>query len=339
MIVEMCNIFQCSIRMKLQLILILLLLGQPFWGQTNKDRAVVYDIIVDAQGKGDFVSVQQAINSVPDFREEESRIYIKKGTYREKIEVPLNKIHISLIGEDPFSTILTYDDYSSRLNAEGRPLGTSGSYSFAVNAANFKATNLCFENSAGAVGQAVAVRVDGDQVRFINCRFLGFQDTLYTRGENSRQYYKNCYIEGATDFIFGAATAVFDNCELFSKKGGAYITAASTPAARAYGYVFIQCKLNGDAERGTVFLGRPWRNHAKTVFIKCKLGPHINPLGWFNWNKPEAEATTFYGEYQSSVKGSSDGQRVSWSHRLSKKQVVEDYSLLKILSGWNPGSN
>ncbi|WP_306416966.1 pectinesterase family protein [Fulvivirga maritima] len=198
----------------------------------------------------------------------------------------------------------------------------------------FMARNITFENSSGPVGQAVAVRVDGDKVIFDNCRFLGFQDTLYPHGENSRQYYKNCYIEGTTDFIFGWSTVVFEGCEIFTKEGGSYITAASTLEDSEYGFVFIDCKLTGSAPDQSIYLGRPWRPFAQTVFINCDMGKHIKPEGWHNWNKPDAEQTTFYAEYQSKGPGA-EGTRVSWSHQLSEDQV-EKYTLEKIFKDWDP---
>lgn len=303
--------------------------------QKTSDK-LKYDIVVDAKGSGNFLTVQEAINSVASQKQKETKIFIKNGTYKEKLEVPLEKINITLIGEDKTKTILTYDDYAPKKNAEGKAIGTSGSYSFAVNADNFKAVNITFENSSGAVGQAVAVRIDGDKVVFVNCNFIGFQDTIYTRSDTSRQYYKNCYIEGATDFIFGASTAVFDSCEIFSKKGGNYITAASTTVNKGYGYVFINCKLKGDADKSSVFLGRPWRNNARTVFIGCEMGDHINPAGWHNWNKPEAETTTFYAEYKCSGSGATTSSRVKWSHTLIEEQFKNDYNVKKILNGWKP---
>jgi pectinesterase len=303
-------------------------------GQQEKSKK--YDIVVDSKGSGDFKTVQEAINSVPDLKEKETKIYIKIGTYKEKVEVQKNKTNITLIGEDKSKTILTYDDYAPKLNAEGKAIGTSGSYSFAVSGDSFKAVNLTFENSAGPVGQAVAVRIDGDKAVFVDCNFLGFQDTIYTRSETSRQFYKDCYIEGGTDFIFGASTAVFKDCEIFSKKGGYYITAASTIQNNPYGYVFINCKLTGDAAKGSVFLGRPWRIYAKTVFIKCEMGEHINSAGWNNWNKPEAESTTFYTEYDSSGKGAAPSSRANWSHTLTNQQFSTDYTIEKIFNGWIP---
>lgn len=295
-----------------------------------------YDIVVDAKGSGDFLTVQEAINSVPLLKQEETKIYIKNGVYKEKLDLPKDKINVTLMGEDKAKTILTYDDYASKKNEAGANIGTSGSYSFAVGGDNFKAENITFENSSGPVGQAVAVRIDGDKIIFNNCNFLGFQDTLYTRADGSRQYYKNCYIEGTTDFIFGASTAVFEGCEIFSKEGGHYITAASTSLNVPYGYVFLNCKLTTNAAKGTVHLGRPWRNDAKTVFIKCEMAEHINPLGWSNWGKPEAEKTTFYAEYQCTGKGADRSSRVDWSHTITEQQFSVDYTLDKILKDWHP---
>jgi pectinesterase len=307
--------------------------------ETANKATIKFDIIVDSKGSGDFLTVQEAINSVPDLLQKETKIFIKNGIYKEKIEVLPNKINITLMGEDKSKTILTYDDYAPKKNTEGKAIGTSGSYSFAVSADNFKAVNLSFENSSGPVGQAVAVRIDGDKVVFVNCNFLGFQDTIYTRGETSRQFYKDCYIEGTTDFIFGASTAVFEDCEIFSKQGGYYITAASTVQNKLYGYVFINCKLTGNVPKGTVFLGRPWRPYAQTVFINTEMGSHIIPEGWNSWKDerfPDKEKTAFYAEYGSKGEGAKElSKRVTWSHQLSKSDL-EKYDLSKVLNGWNP---
>jgi pectinesterase len=304
-------------------------------GKPNNDSNK-HDIVVDAKGSGDFLTVQEAINSVPFLKQKETKIYIKNGVYKEKLDLPKDKINVTLIGEDNHKTILTYDDFASKKNATGTNIGTSGSYSFAVGADSFKAENITFENSSGSVGQAVAVRIDGDKVIFNNCRFLGFQDTIYTRADGSRQYYKNCYIEGTTDFIFGASTAVFEGCEIFSKQGGHYVTAASTSLNVAYGYVFLDCKLTTNAEKGSVYLGRPWRNDAKTVFIKCEMAEHVNPLGWSNWGRPEAEKTTFYAEYQCLGKGADRSSRVNWSHTITDQQFSTEYTIDKIFKDWHP---
>ncbi|HSJ66537.1 MAG TPA: pectinesterase family protein [Anditalea sp.] len=293
---------------------------------------------VAKDGSGDFDSVQEAIMAVPDFRKEQTVIYIKNGTYKEKIILPDSKTNVLLLGESAAGTILTYDDFAQKPNRFGEEMGTTGSSSFFVFGSDFSARNLTFANTAGPVGQAVAIRVTGDRASFINCRFLGFQDTLYAHGENSRQYYKDCYIEGTTDFIFGWATAVFDNCEIYSKKGGQYINAASTKEGQTHGFVFINCKLSGDAPENTVYLGRPWRDYSQTVFINSEMGKHIKKEGWHNWNKPHAEKTSFYAEYRSNGPGANPSERVSWSHQLTGEQLP-NYSIENILKGddgWNP---
>jgi pectinesterase len=297
---------------------------------------VKYDIVVAQDGSGDYKTVQEALNSVTSLKTKETRILIKNGVYKEKLEIIKDKNNITLIGETKENVILTYDDYASKKNSEGKEIGTSGSASFIVTADNFKAKNITFENASGPVGQAVAVRVDGDKIIFDNCKFLGFQDTLYPRSTTSRQYYKNCYIEGSTDFIFGASTAVFDQCEIFAKKGGSYLTAASTLENTSYGLVFLNCKLTTNSGNSSYYLGRPWRPYAKTVFIQCEMAAHIKPEGWNNWGKSEAEITTFYGEYQSIGAGGNTASRVSWSHLLTSEQFTNQYTLAAIFKDWNP---
>ncbi len=297
-----------------------------------------YDIVVAKDGSGDFNTIQEAFNSVPDFRKNPTTIYLKNGIYKEKLVLPASKTNVHLIGEDIMETLVTHDDYASKKNKYGEEMGTTGSSSFFVFGDGFQAKNITFENSSGPVGQAVAVRVDGDKVIFDNCRFLGFQDTLYPHGKGSRQYYKNCYIEGTTDFIFGWSTAVFEDCEIYSKDGGSYITAASTEKGTHHGFVFINCKLTGNAPDNSVYLGRPWRNYAQTVFINCEMGDHIKPKGWHNWGKPDAEETAFYAEYQSTGPGAAPEDRVLWSWQLTP-DIAAAYSANNILKGddgWSP---
>lgn len=295
-------------------------------------QAQEYDIVVAADGSGDYSKLQTAFMAVPDFRSRPTRILLKPGTYKEKLVLPDSKTNVHLIGLSAEETIVTYDDYASKTNEFGEELGTTGSSSFFVFGNGFKAKNITFENSSGPVGQAVAVRVDADKVIFENCRFLGFQDTLYLYGRQSRQYYKNCYIEGTTDFIFGWSTAVFEDCEIYSKEGGHYITAASTMEDADHGFVFINCSLTGDASKESVYLGRPWREYAQTVFINTEMGDHIKKEGWHNWNKPEAEKSTFYGEYNSTGEGGDTTDRVSWSKQLNKTEANQ-YTAENILKG------
>ena len=299
-----------------------------------------FDFTVAKDGSGDFLTVQEAFDAVPDFRKNETRILLKPGLYKEKLVLASSKTNVALIGEDPKTTVVTHDDYAQKKNRFGEEMGTTGSSSFFVFGDGFFAKNITFENSAGPVGQAVAVRVTGDKVVFENCRFLGFQDTLYPQGDRSRQYYKDCYIEGTVDFIFGWSTAFFDNCEIHSKGPSGYVTAASTNEGTPVGFVFLNCKLTGDSPAGSVYLGRPWRDFAQTVFINTEMGAHIKPEGWHNWSKPDAEKTAFYGEFHSTGPGSAPSSRVSWSHQLSSEEA-EKYTIQNVLAGvdqWDPRS-
>lgn len=292
------------------------------------------DFVVAADGSGDFKTVQQAINAVPDFRKNITVIFIKNGIYKEKLVLAGSKARIKFVGESVEKTILTYDDYNAKKNVFGEDMGTSGSSSFYIYGDEFSAENITFQNSSGPVGQAVAVWVAGDKVQFKNCRFLGYQDTLYTYGYKSRQYYKDCYIEGTVDFIFGSSTAVFENCEIFCKKSG-YITAASTHDSTKYGYVFMDCRITGNGGSGSFYLGRPWRPYAKTVFIRCDMGEFIHPDGWNNWGKESNEKTAYYAEYKNTGAGYIPKKRVSWSHQLTENEVKE-YEIEKIFDGWLP---
>ena len=323
--------------MKRKYILLLLFSGLAFitYGQEphSADQESIYHFIVAPDNSGTFNTVQQAIDAVPDYRKNQTVIFIKNGVYKEKLVLPASKTNVKLIGEDWEKTILTYDDFAAKKNRFGEEIGTTGSSSFFIFGDDFQARNITFENSSGPVGQAVAVRVDGDRVRFEHCRFLGFQDTLYPHGENSRQYYKECYIEGTTDFIFGWSTAFFEDCTIYCKKGGHYITAASTAHTNPYGFVFKNCKVTGDAPKDSFYLGRPWRPHAKTVFIDCFLGKQIRREGWHNWSKPDAEETAYYAEYASTGPGANPVGRVKWSHQLNDEEAKK-YSIRNVLGEW-----
>jgi len=292
-----------------------------------------FDFIVAKDGSGNFTTMQEAFNAIPDFRKNVTTIFVKNGIYKEKLILAGSKINVRLIGEDAMKTILTYDDYASKKNKFGEEIGTTGSSSFFSFADGFTAEHITFENSSGPVGQAVAVRVDGDMIKFVDCRFLGFQDTLYPHAEKSRQYYKDCYIEGTVDYIFGWSTAVFDHCTIFTKKNGLYVTAASTLPETTYGFVFLNCKITGDAPDASIYLGRPWRPFAKTVFINCSLDKLIKAEGWHNWNKPDAEKTSFYAEYKSVGEGANSNARVPWSHQLTDEEL-KNYTLEKIFGDW-----
>ncbi|MEZ4837637.1 pectinesterase family protein [Flavobacterium sp.] len=284
------------------------------------------NIVVSLDGSGDFTSIQEAINNTKAFPYEEITIFIKNGKYNEKINIHQWNSNLSLVGENREKTIISFDDYFDKMK-KGRN-STFYTYTLQIQGDDVKIKNLTIENTSGEVGQAVALSVTSNRVIIANCTILGNQDTLYASG-TGKQFYTNCYIEGTTDFIFGSATAVFDSCRIHSKKNS-YITAASTPEKAQYGFVFKDCNLTSNQNITKVYLGRPWRIYAKTVFINCKLGNHILPEGWHNWSKPEAEKTSFYAEYNNNGVEANEKSRVKWSHQLSKKQSKK-YTLKNIL--------
>lgn len=274
-----------------------------------------YPVIVVAQdGSGDFITIQDAINSVRDFTPVPRVIHIKKGIYYEKVEIPSWKCDITLKGDGLEETLIYYDDYASL-----RRMGTFRTYTLQIRGNRVTLENLTVENRAGRVGQAVALHVEGDCVAVRNCRLLGNQDTLFTGNENSRQYYDRCYIEGTTDYIFGPATCWFDHCILHSKSDS-YITAASTPENHKNGYVFYKCNLTAAEGVVNVYLGRPWRP-SSVVFLECRMGKHIRPEGWHNWRNAANEKTARYAEYASAGEGADPESRVSWSSQLDEDDV------------------
>lgn len=296
-----------------------------------------YDLVVAKDGSGDFFTVQEAINAVPDYRKNaRTTILIKEGSYKEKVIIPASKNAVSLIGQGEVK--ITYDDYASKPNLFGENKGTSGSSSCYIYAPDFYAENITFENTSGPVGQAVACFVSADRAYFKKCRFLGFQDTLYTYGKGCRQYYDECYIEGTVDFIFGWSTAVFNRCHIHSIENG-YITAPSTDKGQKYGYVFYNCEITANSDVDKVYLSRPWRPYAQAVFIQCNMDKHILPEGWDNWRNKNNEKTVFYAEYKSKGEGANPGKRVAYSKQLKN---TEGYSIEEVLSGndgWNPSKN
>jgi pectinesterase len=252
---------------------------------------------------------------------------IKNGIYTEKVRIPEWNTHVSLIGESKENTIIAFDDNFAKINT-GRN-STFFTYTILVEGDDFSASNLTIKNTSGDNGQAIALSLVANRAQVSNCNILGNQDTLYLSGKEAKQYFKNCYIEGTTDFIFGSATALFENCIIRSLKNS-YITAASTPQDTTFGFVFKNCKLTADPAATAVYLGRPWRIYAKTVFINCDMGQHIRPEGWENWSKPEAEKTAFYAEYDCKGEGFQPTKRVSWSHQLQKNEA-EKYTIENIL--------
>ncbi len=311
-------------------------------GQPHAD-----DYLVDPTGAGGAAkTVQAAINAASaGTAQKRTRILLKPGTYTEQLKVPKDKRFISLIGlgARPEDVVLTFNLSAKSTTPGGAAVGTGGSSSTIISASDFVAENLTFANSTPPkVAQAVAIRPQADRLAFKNCRFIGFQDTLYPCV--GRQYFKDCFITGTVDFIFGDATAVFDHCTINSSDRG-YLTAASTGETNKYGFVFLDCTLTAsDAaakQPGGVYLGRPWRPFGAVTFVRCKMGPHIYAAGWDNWRNAANEATARFAEF-----GSSDldgkvldvSKRVHWSRQLSGEQVKE-ITVENVLGGadkWNP---
>jgi pectinesterase len=296
---------------------------------------------VSKDGSGDFKTIQEAIFAVRDLSQQQVVIHIKNGVYREKLVIPSWKTNISLVGESRDSTVITYDDHAGKRLAvrdeflKTDSLRTFTSYTVLVQGNDCVIENITIKNTAGRVGQAVALHVEGDKFVAKNCTLLGNQDTLYTATENSRQYYKDCYIEGTTDFIFGEATAVFQSCILKSLVNS-FITAASTRPTQRFGFVFFDCKLIADTAVNKVYLGRPWRPYSKIVFIRTEMGSHIAKQGWDNWRNAENEKTVFYAEYKNFGEGADATGRVKWAKQLNAKEMKK-YTVLNIFSGWLPG--
>ena len=298
------------------------------------------DITVAQDGSGQYKTVQEAINATPQTASAANPVFIhiKPGIYKELIYVQREKRWVHLIGEDAAKTILTYNLNANILNADGKIIGTFRTPSTYIDADEFTAENLTFENSAGAVGQALAIRVDGDRVVFRNCRFLGWQDTILI--DRGRHYFKNCYIAGHVDFIFGGATAFFENCHIHCLRDG-YITAASTPLDQPFGFVFSNCKITGESESVKTYLGRPWRSFAGTIFLNTEMSTVVRPEGWNNWNQPDREKTVRYAEFNSSGAGGIAKARVTWGRQLSKTEAktITAKKVLGGVDGWDPERN
>ena len=315
-----------------------------------------YDLIVAKDGSGNFTTLQAAIDAAPAGRTTPFKIFIKNGKYVERIRIPATKTFLHLIGETVANTIITYNS-AARDTMDGRPLGTPGSSTFFVYAADFTAINLTFENTFGDGSQAVAASVYGDRSVFIHCRFLGNQDTLLTYkmgGPATRQYYKNCYIDGNVDFIFGNSIVIFDSCIIYAKErirpGSSFITAANTPAGQKYGYVFRDCILPANDGTTTYFLGRPWQNsggigtipksHTKVVFINTTMSHSIRPEGWTKWDTATNTSLIYYAEYRSKyVDGTliDTSKRVDWSYQLSDAEAAS-YTFANLFGDWNPNT-
>lgn len=292
-------------------------------------------IVVAQDGSGTYKTVQAALDAIPEGNKKPVTIYIKSGIYREVVVVDARKNFVTLIGEDKDKTILTFNNHAGTRLENGDTLNTWTCASFVVYGNDLHAENLSFENDAGfTAGQAVALRIEGNRASFKNCRMIGNQDVLFLSGSGVKHYFNDCYIEGTTDFIFGAATAVFKNCHVHSRKNS-HITAASTNSVIPFGFVFFDCRLTADSNIHRVSLGRPWSPTASVTYINCWMDKHIIPAGWDNWRNPANEATVRYAEYHSSGPGANPAARVKWSRQLTGEEIKQ-FTINNILGNWDP---
>lgn len=298
-------------------------------------KAIKYDYVVGKDSKSKYHSIQEVLNLIPSGNTKPVSIYVKQGIYKEVITVDASKSNILLVGESEDNTIIQFDNHAGVKMPNGDTLNTWTCATAFIYGNDFQAQHISFSNQAGFnAGQAVALRVEGNRASFYNCKMLGFQDVLFLSGNGVKHYFENCYIEGTTDFIFGAATALFQNCNIHSKKNS-HVTAASTNSIIPIGFVFKNCKLTGDSVLNKVSLGRPWSPTASVTYIHCWLGNHIVEEGWNNWKNPANESTARYSEYKSVGPGANPSKRAAWSKQLSDDQA-NSFTIEKIFGTWLP---
>ena len=311
-------------------------------------QAVSYDnpdtLVVSRDGTGQFRNISDAIEVCRAFMEYHKVIYVKKGTYKEKLIIPQWLTNIEICGEDRDNTIITWDDHAnikadiSPLTAQGpsQKIGTFRTFTLKIEGSKITLKNITIENNSARLGQAVALHTEGDRLTFINCRFLGHQDTIYTGNAKTRLFFDHCYIEGTTDFIFGPSTAWFEHCTIHCKTNS-YITAASTPQDAAFGYIFNNCTVTLAPEVNKMYLGRPWRDYGYTLFMNSQLPQGIRPEGWHHWEK-QREQTARYMEYDNRGEGAKTDNRASWSRQLTKKeaQQITIERVFSLKNSWTP---
>ncbi|KAL8474941.1 hypothetical protein ACS0TY_030650 [Phlomoides rotata] len=307
------------------------------FAQANNKFQPCKFIKVDKNPKlGDFTTLNNAIRSLPLLNPCRVVISVSPGTYREKVEIPMTMAYITLEGAGPSKTIIRWDDTADRVGSNGHPLGTYASATFSVDAPYFVAKNITFKNkarppAAGARGkQAVALRISADMAAFIECKFVGAQDTLYDH--KGRHYFKNCHIQGSVDFIFGNGLSLYEGCHLHAKTNTGYgaLTAQKRESMlEATGFSFVNCKVTGS---GALYLGRAWGSFSTVVFAYTYMDKIITPRGWYDWGDKQRQMTVFYGQFKCSGPGAEHGGRVKWARELTK-QEAEPFISLSFIDG------
>lgn len=292
--------------------------AQPAPGLEAHDLEA-YEIVVAQDGSGDHRTVQAAVDAARAFPYGRVDVLVRDGVYAEQVVVPSWNPRVSLVGESPGGVVITWGSHFAQVD-RGRN-STFHTATLRVSGDDFHARNLTVVNTAGPVGQALALFVDADRVVFEDCRFLGHQDTIYAAGEGSRQYFDGGTVEGTTDFIFGRATTVFEGVHVRAL-AGSYVTAASTPEGVPFGFVFLGGRLTAAPGVDSLTLGRPWRDHARTAWIGTELDAPVRAAGWDDWGRPETHATAFYAEHGTTGRGAGLDGRVPWARRLTDAEAA-----------------
>ncbi|KAG0480995.1 hypothetical protein HPP92_011562 [Vanilla planifolia] len=294
------------------------------------------DAVVAADGTGGFRSIAEAVDNAPSHSPKRYVIFVKKGVYRENVELKKKKANIMLVGEGMGATIVT----GNRNFLEGWT--TFRTATFAVSGHGFIARDMTFRNTAGPLGQqAVALRVDSDRSAFFRCSIEGYQDTLYAH--SLRHFYRECHIHGTVDFIFGNGQAVFQNCKIFARRPLPFQKITVTAQGRKERNQNTGFSIHDSFVYTTTYptyLGRPWKAFSRVVFMQSYLGSGVQPAGWLEWAGNFALNTLFYGEYMNYGPGSDISGRVRWSgyHVIRDSAVAAFFTVRRFIGGlsWLP---
>ncbi|XP_066368211.1 probable pectinesterase 53 isoform X2 [Miscanthus floridulus] len=288
-------------------------------------------LVVDKNpAAGNFTSIQAAVESLPLINLARVVIRVNAGTYTEKVNISPMRAYVTVEGAGADKTVVQWGDTADTAGSGGRPMGTFGSATFAVNSMFFVAKNITFKNTApvprpGALGkQGVALRISADNAVFVGCNFLGAQDTLYDH--LGRHYYRDCYIEGSVDFIFGNALSLYVGCHVhaIARNYGALTAQNRQSLLEDTGFSFVNCRVTGS---GALYLGRAWGTFSRVIFAYTYMDNIIIPRGWYNWGDPTREMTVFYGQYKCTGPGANYAGRVQWSRELTDEEARPFISL------------
>ncbi|CAL0306926.1 unnamed protein product [Lupinus luteus] len=311
-----------------------------------QSNGVAADAVVALDGSGNYSNVMDAVEAAPDYSMKRYVIYIKKGVYNEYVEIKKKKWNIMIIGDGINATVIT----GNRSFIDGWT--TFRSATFAVSGRGFLARDITFQNTAGPEKhQAVALRSDSDLSVFYKCGIFGYQDSLYTH--TMRQFYRECKISGTVDFIFGDATAVFQNCQILAKKGLPDQKNTITAQGRKdpnepTGFSIQFSNITADYDllpfinTTQTYLGRPWKTYSRTIFMQSYMSDVIRPEGWLEWNGNLYLDTLYYAEYMNSGPGAGLVNRVNWTgyHVLNDSSMASNFTVTQFIEGnlWLPST-